>query len=116
MTERTIRMLAKQIAGEFYENPRRSKRFRYLHPNQYAYVNKYWPHFYDLARRMLANMLNLPGVPDHLKESITDALVEDNAKRHRPGGAVHVPQIVNLTEKEWEDVKLVDDNPQIPIS
>lgn len=115
MTERTLRHMSKQIAGEFYESPRRSARFRMLHPNQHRYVQNYWPHFYDLARRMATNMLMLPGVPQHLKDAIYEALLEDKEKAARPGGAMMVPQ-TTLDPKEWEDVKLVDDNPQAPIS
>lgn len=115
MTERTLRHMAKEICGEFYESDRRSARFRALHPDQNRYVKDYWPHFYDLARKMATTMLTLPGVSQHLKDAIYEALLEDKEKAARPGGALMIPQ-TTLDVKDWEDVKLIDANPQLPIS
>jgi hypothetical protein len=110
VTERTIRMLAKQMAGAFYEGSR-SGRFREgedlvdvffvkqtgigpvecskkvplreAFPNAKAYVEGYWPHWYDAARLALVNMLAAPDgrITPHMKDGIADALIEDREKQ-----------------------------------
>lgn len=111
MTTRMVRHMAREIAGAYYDDPTRTTRFRIENPNQDIYVNKMWPHFTDLAVRALAAMLTLPGYPEHLKETITDELIEQNRRAHSPG-ARYVAQ-ADLIPHEKEDRKLIDDNPQL---
>ena len=89
MSERTIRTLAKKLAGEFYEG-KRGGRFRdknsltaakrlfkepisgnivekkgivpflEAYPNAQAYITAHHPLFYDTARQCLTSMLGLP--------------------------------------------------------
>ena len=88
-SERTIRALAKELAGEFYDHKSRTKRFRSMdeptraralkqfedghveevivivpfreaYPDAKTYAKAHWPFFYDTARKCLTTMLALP--------------------------------------------------------
>lgn len=115
MSERTIRTLAKEYAGIFYEQ-KRSDRFRSkdsltraktlkqlpdgsivevpvtvlffkAYPNAKVFAKGHWPLFYEAARKSLIAMLALPSVSDELKEGIHKALVEDRQKEYKqPAG------------------------------
>jgi hypothetical protein len=95
-TERTIRMLAKEMAAAWWEeslkantapppgvpetySPEvRSEMFRRMWPDQRVYVIICWPHFYRRAREQMISMLHHEsGVNDHLKARIFDAVLED---------------------------------------
>lgn len=109
MSERTIRTLAKELAGEFYEQ-KRSDRFRSknsktrakmlkqlpdgtaieidvivpfieAYPTSKQFSIAHWPLFYDVARKCLVTMLAMDCVHDNLKQAIRDALVEDRQKQ-----------------------------------
>lgn len=115
MTERIVRMLAKENAGAFYEQ-KRSKEFREggqlvvayrdwtmpdgrvverpckipfsaAFPTVQHYVRAWWPHFVELAVKQLAAMLAMPDgrISPHLKEQIGDALREHYARSRMPG-------------------------------
>lgn len=115
MSERTIRTLAKEYAGAFYEQ-KRSNRFRSkdsltraktlkqlpdgsvievavtvpffkAYPNSKAFAKGHWPLFYEAARKSLVAMLALPSVSDELKKGIHAALIEDRQNEYKqPAG------------------------------
>lgn len=115
MTERTIRYTAKEIAGQYFDQVR-SERFRKANfgPGaQQRFVNRYWPHFIDLAIQSMVHLLRQPNYPTHLKEAIAKALIEQNEKVARaPHQALLVPQATG-DPVEKEDRRLIDDNPQL---
>lgn len=102
MTERTIKQMAKELAGQFYEG-NRTPGFRATFPTLQAYMRGHWHnadgtvtyttagwhHHVVLARKLLTLMLGQPDarVSPHMKESIYDALLEDHAKSTLPGAA-----------------------------
>ena len=98
MTERTIRMMAKELAGKFYED-NRSIGFRRTFPTLQAYMRGQWHqngdivlnkpgwmYHIDLARKILSSMLSQPDtrVSPIMKERIYEALLEENAKATSP--------------------------------
>jgi hypothetical protein len=94
-TERTIRMLAKEMAAawwdesiegmtapppgvpENYDPNVRSEMFRGMWPDQQVYVTICWPHFYKEARRQMVMMLGRTDVSETMKARIYDAIMED---------------------------------------
>jgi hypothetical protein len=114
MTERTIRNMAKELAGSFYEQKRTlafrqgdqlikahkmtrlpdgSEREEIVHvpflvayPNDRAYVAAWWPFFVDAAKRCFTTMLADPNTKPDIAEGIYLALIEENEKAHRQGG------------------------------
>ena len=98
MTERTIRMMAKELAGKFYED-NRSIGFRRTFPTLKAYMRGQWHqngdiilnkpgwmYHIDLARKLLGVMLSQPDsrVSPVMKERIYEALLEENSKATSP--------------------------------
>ena len=100
MTERTIRSMAKQLAGAFYED-NRSAAFRQTFPTLKSYMRGQWHnidgvivkidkpgwmHHIEMARKVLTHMLSLPDarVSPRMKESIYDALIEEHARATKP--------------------------------
>lgn len=109
-SERTMRTLAKKLAGEFYEATRtdvfrngemlvpcyridRGNRgdtrevlvkvpFKVAYPNAKAYSRAFWPHYLQEAKSRMVKMLSMPDsrVSPHLKQSIMDALMEHQEK------------------------------------
>lgn len=110
MTERTIRMLAKELAGVFYEQAggdlfgsapedrERSKRFRETYPTWNHYKKGWqvqsdgsirqdvpgWLYFVDLAKKRLTQMLANDNTSDAMKKAIYDALIEEHNKATMP--------------------------------
>lgn len=98
MTNQTIRMLAKELAGKFYEG-NRSPKFRAAFPTYKNYIRGQWHqpdgsikayrpgwlHHVELARKMLASMLGRKDVHEHLKEAIFKAIIDDRERSQRPG-------------------------------
>lgn len=94
MTERTIRILAKELAGAFYEDNSRSIKFRTAFPTLRHYMRGQWvmpdgdivikepgwTHHIALARKMLATMLEQPEgrISKLMKERIYDALIDEH--------------------------------------
>ncbi len=111
MTERTVRMLAKEFAGKFYEESQRSLRFRQTWPDQQVYVNKNWPHFVDISVQALGAMLHQPGIPEHRKEAIYDALVEQSQKEARSTNVLTPIQAVFDYDDKHEKRKLGESTP-----
>ncbi len=109
MTERTIRSVAKELAGVFYEQAggdlfgtapedrERSKRFRETYPTWRHYRDGIqvlpdgrtktdrpgWTYFVTLARARLVQMLQDP-TKKHLHDSIYKALLEEHEKSTSP--------------------------------
>lgn len=110
MTERTIRHIAKELAGVFYEQAggdlfgtapadrERSKRFRQTYPTLKDFMRGIqhrpdgsknidkpgWLFFVHMARARAVNMLTDPNVSESLKEGIMKALIEENQKATGP--------------------------------
>jgi hypothetical protein len=111
MTERTIRTLAKELAGKFYEQ-NRTPGFRIAFPTFRDYIRGQWHrtdgsiiidkpgwlYFVEPARKMLVHMLTRKDVHENLKASIMDALIEENAKATSP-------QARQLFQKGMQDGK-----------
>lgn len=116
MAERTIKMTAMALAGEFYEQ-KRSDRFRSkdslvkakrlqefsdgtirevtvlvpfltAYPDAHKFAISHWPMFYDTARKCLLTMLAMSDsrVPPHRKEEIMAAITEDRDLQLAGGG------------------------------
>ena len=99
MTEKTIKDVAKELAGAFYED-NRSDAFRKTFPTLKAYmrgqwhqpsgeiiINKPgWMYHIELARKVLGSMLSKPDaqVSQVMKDRIYDALLEEHEKATRP--------------------------------
>ena len=105
MTERTIRVLAKKLASEFYTesagdtfgDPSRSARFRGTYPTLEHYLKGYqvrrdgkikidqpgWKYFVTLARARMIQVLATTK-SDTVKEGIYKALLEEHEKSTAP--------------------------------
>ncbi len=97
MTERTVRMQAKEFAGIFYHEDKRSAGFRAAFPTFKDYMRGHqhmpdgtiqqidpgWQHHLGLARKTLAIMLGQPDSKIHpnVKNAIFDALIEDRNRQ-----------------------------------
>ena len=92
MTERTIRSMAKELAGKFYDD-NRSPAFRRTFPTLKSYmrgqwhvngdivINKPgWMYHVDLAKKVLGTMLSDGRVSAVMKERIYDALVDEHER------------------------------------
>lgn len=95
MTERTIRSMAKELAGIFYED-NRTPAFRRAFPTLRHYLRGQWVqlngdikidkpgwmYHVDLARKVLGSMLSKPDsvVSAAMKERIYDALLEEHER------------------------------------
>lgn len=109
MTERTIRSLAKEYAGRFYEeaskefgsaihDQQRSRDFRSTYPTLRHYIRGMqvkkdgtinidrpgWLYFVDIARKRMVQMLADPAVHQNIKDGIMAALLEEHAKSTGP--------------------------------
>lgn len=111
MTTQLIRMMAKEVAGAFYEGHQRSLRFRVENPDQDAYVAQAWPHFVDEAKRALIQLMTRPDTPRHQQEAIERELIE-HYERSLTGHAREVLQVTSQP-REREDIRHVDNNPQL---
>ena len=104
MVDSTIKSMASELAGAFYEQ-NRSPRFRKAFPTLKHYMGGWqvvaegklkklspgWMHHVVLARRVLTEMLKKSDVvvSPAMKERIYDALLEDRGKSQRFGLKVH---------------------------
>lgn len=110
MTERTIRTLAKQLAGIFYEQAggdlfgtapedrERSKRFRQSYPTLKHYQKGFavapdgrlvpgqpaWTYFVTLARARMVQMLQDSNIKPGVADGIYKALLEEHVKSTSP--------------------------------
>ena len=98
MPEKTIRNMARELAGAFYED-NRSPGFRKTFPTLKAYMRGQWHrdgqifitkpgwvYHYDLAIKVLATMLRQSDnvVSPYMKEKIAAALIENHNKGTSP--------------------------------
>ena len=99
--EDTIRDLATELAGIFYDG-NRSVKFRKAYPTLKDYMRGRehqsdgrilhrvpgWRHHVKLAREMLVRMLGMPDarVSPEMKMRIYDAIIEDRQNEHKYGG------------------------------
>ena len=111
MTTQLIRMMAKEIAGAFYDGHQRSLRFRTENPDQDTFVSQHWPHYVQAAKGALTDLLVRPDTPQHQKDAIEAELIED-FNRSQGSNAREVLQ-VDLSPREREDIRHVDNNPQL---
>ena len=111
MTERTVRSLAKEFAGKFYEESQRSLRFRRTWPDQRDYVSKNWPHFVDISVQTLGAMLHRADVPDHRKHEIYEALVEQANKEAAADNPLQPIQAVFDYDDKHEKRSLSESTP-----
>lgn len=110
MTERTIRNVARELAGAFYEQSagdlfgtapedrERSRRFRETYPTWEHYKTGVqvlpngrtrqdqagWIYFISLARARMVQMLSQPGISQSVKDGIYKALLEEHDKSTSP--------------------------------
>ncbi len=100
MTEHTVRNMAKELAGVFYEDQARTPGFRKAFPTFKAYLRGQWhqangdikidkpgwQYHIDMARKMLVAMLGKPDsvVSPAMKERIYDAIVEEHNRATAP--------------------------------
>lgn len=113
MTNQLLRMTARGIAGKFYEGEitELTGRFRMENPDQDIYVAQHWPHFVQLAKEQLGQLLTAENVSEHEKMAIMEELI-DHAERSQSHHAREVLQ-VKSQPREREDVRHVDNNPQL---
>ena|ERR1035437_5882560 len=99
MTERTIRLMAKELASTYYED-NRSPAFRKTFPTLKAYIRGQWHqpndeiiinkpgwmYHIDLARKLMGWMLSQPDtkVSPVMKERIYEALLEEHSRATAP--------------------------------
>lgn len=97
-TNQTIRSMAKELAGVFYEG-NRSPGFRKAFPTFKAYMRGQWHkpdgsitayrpgwlHHVNLARQVLASMLGNMNVHDNLKQAIYQAIIDDRERSAKSG-------------------------------
>lgn len=97
--ERTVRTMAKELAGTFYEQ-NRTPGFRKAFPTVKHYMKGLWVqadgqikvyrpgwlHHVELARKVLRGMLQQPDarVSPAMKERVYDALLEDTHQASQP--------------------------------
>lgn len=98
MTERTVRSMAKELAGVYYDQER-TPGFRKAFPTLKAYMRGQWhqpdgsirayrpgwQHHVELARKMMATMLGMSDSVVHLnvKNAIFEGLIEDRNRQFK---------------------------------
>lgn len=118
MTHKQIKHLAKELAGQFYEEEsstkdeierdKRSLRFRKAFPNVKAYLQGHqhnpdgsvtytkpgWMHYVVLARKLLTLMLGQSDerVSPHMKNTIYEALLDEHEEATNPKRAENFVQ------------------------
>jgi hypothetical protein len=93
MVHKTIMKTAKEIAGAYYEiAASRDNRFYRAYPNQGGFIQQNWKNFVMTAREILTGMLSRPGISEHMKNEIYDALLLDAELPY----SVQENQIVNV--------------------
>jgi hypothetical protein len=113
MTVRLIRMMAKEFAGQYYEQEQRSLRFRRTWPAQDVYVARNWSHFYKIAREAVAALLHRPGYPEHLKEAIYRDLLEEQERQHGAPNAL-TPIQADFDFQDRREKKALDESHNLP--
>lgn len=111
MTTQLIRMMAKEVAGAFYDGHQRSLRFRVENPDQDKFVAEHWPHYVQEAKKALTELMLRPDTPQHQKDAIEDELIEHFNRSQSP----HAREVLQVSSapREREDIRHVDANPQL---
>lgn len=92
--EQTVRSVAKEFAGAFYEESQRTPGFRQAFPTFQAFMRGQWHqpdgsiklyrpgwlHFVVPARKRMAQLIGEKGTNDYMKYRIYDALIEDRKR------------------------------------
>lgn len=115
MTIQLIRMQAKEIAGIFYEQNQRTLRFRRQWPDQNAYVETQWPHFVQVGKAALIQLMTAADTPQHQKDAISEELIKDfNRSAENP----HAQEVLQATlqPREREDVKHAENTPLLKVA
>ena len=88
MTERTIRNVAKDLAGADYEQGTHSERFRKFWPDVKQFIARNWPTYVPMARTIMVDMLRRSDseIPPAQKEAVYEALMEDRMDSITKGG------------------------------
>lgn len=129
MTEATIKAMAKELAGEFYEAKRSGKfrkgdnlvkartlvkdertgqyrekivlvPFRKAFPTVDRYVEAWWPFYVETAKQCLVGLLRNPGTGDYMKKCIYDALVEEKEKELKIEAGIIPGQVKRLIQRQ----------------
>jgi len=113
MTGQLLRMTAKELAGAQYDKFRMfgSERFAKECPSEKEYVAQHWPHFIMQAKAALCLVLESENTPEHQKQAIFEELLRHAEESQLPG-AVDILQVTN-DPREREDVRHIDNNPQL---
>lgn len=88
---RLLRMTAKELAGAFYEEAKRSDIFRKTFPTWRTFVPFHWPEFVKPAREVLLTMLRASTTTEHVKKEIYAAITNDFEERTKDSfkGLIH---------------------------
>ena len=75
---RQVADTAKELAGAAYDRFALNNEWYKKFPSRRLWVKRAWPLFRDEARKVLAALLTQESIAEYLKESITEALIEDH--------------------------------------
>lgn len=115
MTTQLIRMQAKEIAGIFYEQNQRTLRFRRQWPVQKDFVDTQWPHYVQVGKAALVQLMLAADTPQHQKDAIEEELIADGLRSAHDPRARDILQ-ATLQPREREDVKHTDATPLIGVA
>lgn len=115
MTTQLIRMQAKEMAGIFHEQNQRTLRFRRQWPEQKVYVETQWPHFVQVGKAALIQLMIAEDTPQHQKDAIEEELIEDGLRSARDPRARDILQ-ATLQPREREDVKHAETTPLLRVA
>jgi hypothetical protein len=91
-----FRQTAEECAGAFFEENKRSVRFRGRWRNARQYIRLNWPSYLPIARTILAGMLQNPGISLAQKEEISKAFLGQAADKRLLDMSEHLaPGAVN---------------------
>ncbi len=76
LCHKSVREIAKNMAGDAYEEMARNDDFYKQHPNQNLFIAKNWKHFLGFARQSLLAILG-GDYPDAMKADALDVYIKD---------------------------------------
>ena len=76
LCHKSVREIAKEMAGTAYEKLARNDAFYAQHPNQNLFIAKNWKHFLGFARQSLLTILG-GNYPDAMKADAYDVYLKD---------------------------------------
>lgn len=83
--------VAREIAGEFYNDAANDNQFYKTWPKESKFINKQWGTFVRPARQALATMLGMSKYSESIKDEIMEALLLDRALPPNGDTAKQVP-------------------------